>query len=396
MRSTRHTLLFGLKRTARVWVAAACSCIVALSALGQGGGPPPSPVRVETVNLEEITRMRMVTGELRAIRRAAVATREAGLVLELPVADGQRVSAGDVLVRLDARRVELEIEQANADAQVAASMIDERQAEYDWRQADLDLLNSAQDIANKKEILDAESELAIARARLDQASRALLAIDARLELLKQTQSDKTTVAPFDGIVIRHRCELGEWLDEGAPVVELLSTGAMEAWLRVPQSEFDAIAAESRPITLRFDASGRSVEASDLRVLPDVDAQARTFVLIAEVNDAEGRLAPGMSLVAWVPTAAREERLTIPKDAVQHNDSGDFVYVARGGGDGTPAVAVLVRIDVRFPSGDRYVVDAADLAPGDFVVVEGNERLFPTAPVIAIPRETEPGAGGGRS
>jgi multidrug efflux pump subunit AcrA (membrane-fusion protein) len=74
-------------------------------------------------------------------------------------------------------------------------------------------------------------------------------------------------------------------------------------------------------------------------------------------------------------------LTVSGDAVLRNDIGAYVYVARGGGLGTPGTATPANVQVRFPVADRIVVESSALQPGDLVVVEGNERLFPGAPVI---------------
>ncbi len=91
----------------------------------------------------------------------------------------------------------------------------------------------------------------------------------------------------------------------------------------------------------------------------------------------------MSLSAWVPTGGRSDELTLSSDAVLRNDIGAYVYVTCGD-KATPA-----NVQVRFPVDDRMVVESAALQPGDLIVVEGNERLFPGAPVI--PQQRAAGA-----
>ena len=54
----------------------------------------------------------------------------------------------------------------------------------------------------------------------------------------------------------------------------------------------------------------------------------------------------------------------------------------------PALAVVARVRVLFPHGDRWVIESDELREGEAVVVEGNERLFPMSPVA-------PGGAGGR-
>jgi multidrug efflux pump subunit AcrA (membrane-fusion protein) len=106
-------------------------------------------------------------------------------------------------------------------------------------------------------------------------------------------------------------------------------------------------------------------------------------VIVTLPNADGALSPGMSVTAWVPTGQTSMELTISKDAVLRNEIGPFIYVVRGGPGGGPAAAVPTPIELRFAIDDRVVVRSAPLSPGDQVIVEGNERLFPMAPVAPL-------------
>jgi len=369
---------------------------VASSALAQGG-PPPAPVRVDAVRLETIAPKRLVTGELRAVRRSIVATREPGLVIDMPVREGQRLRAGETIARLDADRLELDLARLEADRKVAVAIRDERDAQVAQNQRDLEVLRESFERggAYPKEVSDAESAVRIAEARLAQAKRSIDVIDAQLALLQDRIEDTTITAPFDGVVVARETEVGEWIGEGAGVIDLLAVGSIEAWLDVPQSNYAAVNATDEPVTIEVEATGETIDTDRLRVLPQIDPQARTFVTVATLNNADGSLAPGMSVTAWIPTRERAERLTVPKAAVGQSEAGPYVFVARDGGESQPARAVPVRIEVLFPLTDRFVVRTDQLAEGDRVIVEGNERLFPNAPV-RITGEAAMRADGGES
>jgi RND family efflux transporter MFP subunit len=346
--------------------------------------------------MESVQQHRRVTGELRAVRRSRVATREAGLVIALPVREGMRVRAGDVLAALDPGVLELDLKRAEADAEAAAGITDERNATLAWREKELDLYRKSalRGAANVKEILDAESNFAIASARARQAARLVDVAQARVALLEKRLADMTVRAPFDGVVLARGTELGEWVDNGDSLVELVSAGEIEAWLDIPQRYYTVVAEQQVQITLALDASAHTVTAERIRIIPQVDPRSRSFIVIVTLDDSDGRLTPGMSLTAWVPTEGRTDQLTISNDAILRNDVGAFVYVARSGDSGVSAVPVNVQ--VRFPIDDRVVVDAPGLKPGDLVVVEGNERLFPGAPILPQPRDgLDPAARGTR-
>jgi RND family efflux transporter MFP subunit len=318
------------------------------------------------------------------------------------VREGDHVATGDVLIRLDSRRLTLELDALRADERAVESLIEERTANKVWRERELELYRQSMErgAANLKEVLDAESEASMARARVTWAERQREVLRARAELLGVRVADMTIAAPFEGVVVNRQVELGEWVSEGEAAVELVSSGRVEAWLDVPQRFYGAVAGEQVSIALRVEATDQTITVTDRRVIPVVDPKARSFTVVAAVANADEKFTPGMSVTAWLPTGQLTEQLTVSKDAVLRNEAGAYVYVARGGGGegaGGSASAVAVSIQVLFPVADRVVVTSRDIRAGDLAVVEGNERLFPMKPVIPKVQEggASAGAGGGR-
>ena len=364
------------RRVAAWMVCAAAPGLAAVPALARMGDP--AAVTVDAVRLESVQQHRRVTGELRAVRSSRVATREAGLVIEMSVREGTRVRAGDVLARLDDSLLQLELKRAEANAAAAAAIVDERDATLSWRERELELYTQSarRGAANVKEVLDAESTTTIARARVLQARRLVGVAEARVELLRKRLSDMVVRAPFDGSVLARGAELGEWVGEGDDLAQLVSIGEIEAWLDIPQRYFGAVTERRIEVMISIDATRVTAGSENMRVIPRVDRRSRSFVVVVTLDDHDGALTPGMSLTAWVPTGGRTDRLTVSKDAVLRNDAGAFVYVARGG------KAVPATVQVRFPVADRVVIESSGLHAGDLVVVEGNERLFPGALILA--------------
>ncbi len=374
-------------------IAIAATVAAALAGAAPGQGPPPAAVQVQAARRETVQERRMVTGELRALRRSQVATQEPGLVMELPVREGQRVKAGDVVARLDSRRLELEQKQLQGDLDAARNLIEERQATLAWKQRDLELIESSFDRggANPRELRDAESAFRVAEAQARWAERQLEITQARLDLVARRIADTAIEAPFDGVIVVRRAELGEWVDEGEPVAEIVSTGAIEAWLDVPQLQFGAVAAGCSELAVVLNAGSEVIAIQGVRVVPQVDPTARSFHAVATLDDG-GRLAPGMSVTAWLPTGQTTEMLTVPRDSILRNEVGAYVYVARSMAAEGPAVAIVARVRVLFPHGDRWVIESGELRDGEPVVVEGNERLYPMAAVV--PQAAGFGEGGG--
>ena len=379
MRAMRFSLIAGVLLTVAT---------LATSVRGQGG---PAPVRVAPV-LEEVLQERSrVTGSLRAAQRTDVASNEEGLVRRVHVNEGDRVEAGELLVELDRRRLESEMRRLDAEARVAQAMVTVRTAEQTQAQSDLDSLLAldSRRAAQPKELLDARTAVAIAQARVDEATLALEVISARRDLMQIRLDDTSIVAPHRGVIVRRLVEPGQWIGIGDELCEIVGTDALEAWLDVPQRLSKSLQREDATVRLEITAATMVAPAVRVSVIPRVDETARTFQALAALANDDGILLPGMSVVGWVPAGVERTYVTLPRDALMQNETGYYVFVPRPGAPGGGMQAIPTPIRVLFETESRIVV-AGGVRPGDSVVVEGNERLYPTAPISV----TNPAAAGG--
>ena len=354
-------------------------------------GPPATPVHALPVTRELIQEYRLVTGDLHARARSRVATIEAGLVVECPVDEGDVVTKGDVLARLDDRRLVLELERLKAQQAVAEALVDERIALLARAERDLKTIKDLEErsASNPKELADAESDVQAADARKQQAEQDVRVLGAQVDLVRTRLADMTIRAPFDSVIVSKETEVGQWVATGESLVEAVSVGAYDAWLDVPQQFADAVLVPDVEVAVELRASGRRFAAVSPRFVRDVDRTARTFSLVVPVVDVDGHLAPGMSVTGWIPTGQRGEHLLVPRDALLRNEAGFYVYavVDRGG---EPPAASPRSIEVIFEHDDMVAIRPGPLKAGDLVVTEGNERLFPMMPVTVL----NPGASAG--
>ncbi|MEM6314916.1 MAG: efflux RND transporter periplasmic adaptor subunit [Planctomycetota bacterium] len=346
-----------------------------LPAAGQQQATPVRAVAIERRTVQDKTRL---NGSLRAVQQSAVAAQEAGRVEGVSVDEGVSVTAGQVIARLDRRRLEAEKAQAEAERAAAASMVDAAQADRDLALSEFDRMQAAFEsrASSADELQEAKFALAAAEARVATAEREVQRVDQTLALLGVRLDDTEIVAPFDGMIVARHVDAGEWLNAGDPVVTLLSTGPIEVWLDVPErfSRFDPTNAP-----LQIEVGGLvSVATTDVRRVPQVDPRARTFRLIATIDDG-GQLTPGMSANAFVPTGQERQALCVPPDAIVRDVGGSFVYRATQVEGGR--IAEMVPVRVLFDDDGMLAIESAVLADGDMVVVEGNERLMPSTPVV---------------
>jgi RND family efflux transporter MFP subunit len=365
---------------------------------GGGGGRPPSTVIFQAAEVKEMVQMLAVTGTLRAARRAEVAAREAAAVEAMHVEDGDLVKAGAVLVTLDGRRVAAQLAEGEATLTAARAELAQREAENDRAAQDEKMMAGLWDqkAVAEREYLDSVREAKVASSREDAAREAIEAAHKRLDLMKVRKVDLEVTAPFDGRVVARHTELGEWLREGDPVVTLVSTGEVEAWLQLPERHAAKLKADTPgAVQLRLPGRPEPIIAEKFSLVPDVEGRSRRFNLIARIPDPENLLTPGTSVQADVPIGKPAQRLVVASDAILKSYAGSYVYIVGDAKPGPP-IASRVPVEVLFERDGVAVLAEGALKAGDRVIVEGNERLFPNTLLIPQPfSETRAGGDAGK-
>ena len=337
------------------------------------------PVFVETANRVPTQETERVIGSLKARSISQMAALEEGALLELSVREGDRVQKGDVLARVDTRRLMAARVQVDADLAMGAATLAEREAQLSNSSADLEALTKAAEsgAVSERDLRNARTAVQTGQALVQAATQSIASLEAARDLIDLRVGDTTVRAPFDARVTQRHAEVGQWIRAGDPLVTLVSNGGLEAWLELPERFIGRFDNSATSLAVRLEASGTKVNAIRPRTVPVVDERAGTFILILDVADSGG-LQPGMSISAEIPLGASADRLVVSKDAVLRR--GTSALVAKIGAGN---VAELVPIRVLFATATGFAVEPltpAGLVPGDRVVVEGNERLYPGTPV----------------
>ena len=351
------------------------------------GGPPAAPVRFDEVRTERLERQRSVTGGLRAVNRSRVAAEHQGLVMELVVDVGDRVEQGQPLAHLDDTLLKLDLDRLRAQRDSAQARVDEFEARVSKAKRDVERLESAigRGGVSETELEDARLDLQAAMAVAGDAKANLASAEAQMRYAEEEISKMIVRAPITGYVVAKGVEVGEWVDEGGEVLQVVDLSRVDAWLEVPERFVAPVASTGAGVKVMIEALDRTVESSDVIVVAEGDTLARTFPVRVRLDNKDEAMRPGMSVTGLVPTGVPADMLTVAKDAILRDDAGTYVYTEVGG------KAIPVRIRKLWAVGDRVVIEADRLESGMRVVVEGNERLYPTQPIrdAAAPA---PGAG----
>jgi membrane fusion protein (multidrug efflux system) len=305
---------------------------------------------VETGRVESMRLPQTITavGSLRSDESVTVRPEVAGRIQSILFQEGQRISKGATLVRLDPSINEAELQQARANLWLAKSKYE--------RAVDLAKSNFISGQARD----EAESNLKVAEA-------ALALVEARLA--------KTEIkAPFNGIIGLRSVSVGDYVKEGTDLVNLESIDPLKVDFRVPEIYLRQVEA-GQPLEMTLDAfPGKTFQGRVLAVNPLVDAAGRSIVIRAQVKNSDASLRPGMFARVRVITKEVAEALVVPEQALVPQGSEQYVFKV------VDNRAVRLKVDVGQRRDGKAEI-LSGLAAGDIVVTAGHQRLRDGAPIL---------------
>lgn len=298
---------------------------------------------VERTRFEERIR---VTGTVEAYRDVTVAAEESGTITEILVDKGQRVAAGDSILRIDDRLLRSQVVEARARTALA---------EETWQR--------------RKRLWEEDrvgSELAYLEARYgaEQAAASLAALERRLERTVIT-------APIEGVLDDRMVELGTLVSPGTPVARIVDLNPVKVVGGVPE-RYAADVRRGAEATVDFDVlSDGPFDASVSFVGAAVDARSRTFPVELVLPNPGGVIKPEMVANIQVVRRTVDEAIVVDQDALVRKEDGYAVYVVEGAGD--DLVARMRVVETGPSQNDRVVVESG-LEPGDRLIVVGQQQV----------------------
>ncbi|MCV3208126.1 efflux RND transporter periplasmic adaptor subunit [Mesorhizobium sp. YC-39] len=306
-------------------------------------------VSVEKVRKDEIAAVITATGTAQAWQEAMIGAQTSGLQLtEILVAEGDHVSKGEVIARLD-------------DAVLKAQLA-EQKAAIEQARATLEAAETAAARARKLIASNAISaETAEERATTVRTSQAQLAqAEAAADNIAAQLARTEIHAPFDGTVSTRPAVAGSIVQSGTELMRIVRDGKVEVAVQVPEKDLAAITTDQAATIT--DASGRVFSGRVSSIAEKVDGTTRLGTVYVAPLDNSG-LRPGMFARVSIATSAAEV-LNVAESALTWRDGRPGVFVV--GKDGKVA-ARRVETDSRK---DGRVAIASGLAEGESVVVSG--------------------------
>jgi RND family efflux transporter MFP subunit len=335
---------------------AALALGIALDAIA--AGPPVTVAEAETATIVEVVR---VSGTITSPQSAVLSPSVAGLIETVHVDAGDRVDADQVIVILDRELEELALQRANAEAAQAQTALDDARRR----------LSEAERVGPTRAI--AESEIKSLRAEVARGEASLQAATAAARQQQAIVRRHSVRAPFAGVVSQRIAQVGEWVNPGDGLVELVATDKLRFDFRVPQKRYAQLNPDT-PVEIVVDAIPDQAFAGRIQaIVPVKDPGARTFLLrvVAATDDAP-QVTPGMSAQAALRIDTGHSGVVVSRDALlRYPDGRRTVWVVEQENGESVAHERRVETGVEF---EGLIEIRSGLSAGASVVTLGNEIL----------------------
>ena len=335
---------------------------------GRSGGGPVS-VEVTTVRAMALQDDAQAVGTLRSRQSVVLRPEVSGRIARIAFTDGATVRRGQLLVQLDDVLQQAELSQAQAQLSIAQ--------------------------ANLRRNEELVAQAFVAQRVLDESRAALQVAQAQVALAQARLARMRIVAPFDGTLGLRNINLGEYVKDGADLVNLEDTSQLTVDFRLPERSQSRLAA-GQSVSVELDAlPGRRFEARVQAIDPLLDANGRSIAVRAVLPPASGsELRPGMFARVTTVFATDEAALMVPEEAVVPQGGKQYVIVLdkQGEGDGAKLVSRRVEVQLGVRRGAQVQL-VQGVAAGDAVVVAGQQRLQRDGtPVRVVDMAQPPGTG----
>ena len=310
---------------------------------GARAAPDGQAVMVEAVKVMTASLPQTLTavGSLRSDESVVVRPEVAGRVSAILFKEGQRVPKDAPLVRLDTAINEADVRQARANYTLAKSKYD--------RAIDL----------QKQNFISAQAR--------DEAENNFKVAEASLALAEAKFAKTEIHAPFTGVIGLRSVSVGDYVKEGADIVNLEAIDPLKVDFRIPEIYFARIHV-GQPLEIALDAiPGRTFTGQVYAVNPLVDAAGRSVVVRAVVRNPDTTLRPGMFARVRLITRDERDAMIVPEQALVPQGQEQYIFRVVDGRAQRVKVEVGQRRDAK-----AEIVQG--LEPQDVIVTAGQLKL----------------------
>ena len=341
--------------------------VSAPSAAGNGNAKPPT-VEAVSVELRSLTDDTQAVGSLRSRRGVVLRPEVSGRITQLNFTDGQRVKKGQTLVQLDDQLPLAQVQQSLAELSIAQ--------------------------ANQRRNQELVAQNFVSQRSVDESAANVQVAQAKLALAKATAARLRIIAPFDGIAGIRLVNVGDYLKDGADIVNIEDIDAIFVDFRLPE-RFQSRVQRGQTALVDIDAlPGRRYAAQIQAIDPLIDANGRSVGVRACIDNRQLQLRPGMFARVNAVFDVREDARVIPEEAIVPQGGKQYVIkllddpaaTGKSGPDSKITQRVEVKVGLRSP-GRVEILEG--LSAGDRVVTAGQQRVQKDGTRVSVVAASSP-------
>lgn len=302
-----------------------------------------TPVSIKRVGPEVFEHFLRVSGTVESRKNVLLSAEYMGRVTAIPVVEGQEVSRGTVLVRLNDEAVRNQYEEAQAAFELARTTY-QRRARL-WEDS----------VGSEIEYLNAETNFKAAKNRLAQI---------------RAQLDNTVIAaPIDGQVDEITVNVGEYLSAGTPVVRVVDLSRLEVEAEISENYLTDVSVGDT-VKVSFPAIGSTQTAPLAFVGQYINPDNRSFKVKVDLKP-NPLLKPNLLAELHLRDYRRDSALVVPAIAIKRDLRGEYLYVLKED-------AGELKVSKRYIRKGRSFADQSEvlegLNSGDRVVITGFNQV----------------------
>ena len=385
----------------------------------------PASVAVAEIVEREIASGQIFVGTVLPIKRSVIGSAVGGRVAEFSVNEGDYVRAKQPLAQLLTNTINLELDAEKAELEFrkhelaelengsrpdeikkAKALMLAAKAGTDYQQKRLKRLESlySRKAVNDDDIQQVVSEsirseqlyqeasaayeLAVKGPRKEQIAQAKARVAIQQALVDKLASQvvkHTIISPFNGYVVAEHTEVGQWVNSGELVAEVIALDEVDVSVQVLENHVPHVRL-GMDVRVEIPAIPEEVFTGTVAlIIPQADVRSRTFpvkIRIKNIITKDGPvLKSGMLARAVLPTGLRQRAMLVSKDALVLGGPSPMIFVVDPGSDNKKlGKARAVPVQVGVASG-RLIQVKGNLKRGEYVVIRGNERLRPGQDVV---------------
>jgi len=378
---------------------------------GRGGGQSEIEVRTTGVQRISIQRQIELSGNLASIDQVKVSTKVADTVVFANIDLGKEVRAGEVLVKLDDRELQLARDRAESALKQTEAQLgldptkpntippDEQIASVRTAIANRDdakvKFAQTQELVSKGLVprtdLDTnETRVKVTEAVLQSSLESVRSLKASLQdrraalqLAQKKIEDATVKTPVNGVVSERLVQRGEFIRENTQVATIVQLNPLQLRTAV-QEKFSNLIRSNLPVQFVVEPfPGQMFSGRIINISPSIDQQTRTFVVEVQVENANRKLKPGFFAKGVILTERDNNVMALPDEAVSTLAGVSSVFVIDNG--------VIRQQSVSLGTHDGKFFEILDGLMGNETVAVSNLNQLVTGTKVSIAAAAEPEA-----